>query len=93
MKIENLLELLSLYGGTIVSTSRLDQNDIKQATASERMYVDKNSLGYVWMPDVTKFPETAEEVEQFEKWFPLAEEFPRVIALKRAKTSKRFESR
>ena len=35
------------------------------------MYVDENSLGYVWCPDLKGFPETEEEVELFEKWYPL----------------------
>jgi hypothetical protein len=69
--IENLLELLAMHGGTIVSTSSLRPFDIEQARASNRMYVDSNSLGFVWLPKLDKFPETAEEVELFDKWYPL----------------------
>ena len=40
------------------------------------MYVDSNSLGYIWMPSIDAFPDTIEKVEQFEKWFPLDEKLP-----------------
>ena len=75
-KIENLLELLALHGGTIVSTASLKPNEIDQARAGGRMYVDSNSLGYIWMPSIDAFPDTIEKVEQFEKWFPLDEKLP-----------------
>lgn len=74
--IKELLELLALHKGTIVSTASLKPNEINQARASNRMYVDENSLGYVWMPEFRMFPKTVEEVKQFEKWFPLDEELP-----------------
>jgi hypothetical protein len=72
--IKELLELLAKHKGTILSTASLKSNEINQARASNRMYVDENSLGYVWMPEFKKFPETIEEVKQFEEWFPLDEE-------------------
>lgn len=75
-KIENLLELLALHGGTIVSTASLKSNEIDQARAGGRMSVDSNSLGYVWMPSTDDFLDTIEKVEQFEKWFPLDEKLP-----------------
>jgi len=74
--IENLLELLALHGGTIVSTASLKPNEIDQARAGGRMYVDSNSLGYVWMPSIDAFPDTINKVEKFEKWFPLDEKLP-----------------
>lgn len=40
------------------------------------MYVDGNSLGFVWVPDISRLPETAEEVEFMEKWYPLSVELP-----------------
>jgi len=40
------------------------------------MYVDENWLGYVWMPNLERLPETEQEVENFEKWFPLDEPMP-----------------
>ena len=74
--IKELLELLAKHNGTIVCTASLKPNEINQARASNRMHVDENSIGYVWMPEFKKFPETIEEVKQFEKWFPLDEELP-----------------
>lgn len=68
--LTDLLELLALHGGQIVSTASLSPFDIEQARAGNRMYVDQNSLGYVWEPKIDKMPETEEEVKQFEKWFP-----------------------
>lgn len=79
MTREYLFEMLALYGGAIVSTASLDVKNIEQARASGRMWVDENSLGFVWMPGNFSngpFPETPEEVELFEKWFPLDEELP-----------------
>ena len=69
--ITTLLEYLAQYGGRIVSTNSLSIEDIEQARAGGRMYVDDNSLGYVWEPEIKQFPETTEEVELFEKWYPL----------------------
>lgn len=74
--INDLLELLAAHNGAIVSTAVLSAMDIRQAQASGRMYVDENSLGYVWMPQITRFPETPKEVEEFERWFPLEEPLP-----------------
>jgi len=74
--IKELLELLAKHKGTIVCTSSLKPNEINQARASNRMHVDENSLGYVWMPEFKKFPETIEEVKQFDEWFPLGEKLP-----------------
>lgn len=76
---DDLFKLLAEYGGTIESTGKMDEMNIKQARASGRMYVDQYGLGYVWMPgDFSNgaFPETVEEVELFEKWFPLEVELP-----------------
>jgi hypothetical protein len=74
--IEKLLELLALHGGKIVSTASLTSELIEQARASGRMFVDNNSLGYVWEPDIKQFPETEEEAEWLEKWYPLPVELP-----------------
>lgn len=71
-----LFSLLAQYGGEIVCSNNLSANDIAQARASERMYVDENSLGYVWIPTIKGFPETVEEVEYFERWYPLPVELP-----------------
>ena len=69
--INGLLNLLALYGGKIVSTASLQPIWIEQAKASGRMYVDENSLGYVWEPEFSRLPQTVEEVREFEKWYPL----------------------
>jgi len=74
--MKQLFEFLAQYGGTIESTASLSVEDINQAKASGRMWVDENSLGFVWMPKVTLLPTTEEEVELFEKWFPLQVELP-----------------
>lgn len=71
-----LFDFLAEYGGSIVSTASLSPEWIEQARASGRMYVDNNSLGYVWEPDIKRIPETPQEVEAFEKWFPLPAEIP-----------------
>jgi len=77
LEINDLLELLSAHGGKIVSTGQLSLYDIEQAKASNRMYVDENCLGYVWIPDFQKFPENEDEVDLFEKWYPLEIEVPK----------------
>lgn len=74
--IKNLLELLVLHGGSIVSTNSLEVGEINQASAGNRMWVDDNSLGFVWMPPLNRLPETEEEVRKFETWFPIDEELP-----------------
>lgn len=74
--IENLLDFLAKYKGKIVSTASLEPEWIDQARASGRLYVDQYSYGFVWEPDFKNFPETIEEVELFEKWYPLAMELP-----------------
>lgn len=79
VRIDDLLHLLSTKGGTIVSTANLAVNEIKQARASKRMYVNEFSLGFVWMPEFTSFPKTIDEVKEFENWYPLDEELPESI--------------
>lgn len=75
--IEALLDYLALYGGEIISTKDLSPEWIEQARASGRLYVDSNSLGYVWEPKFENaFPTTEKEVEEFEKWYPLKIELP-----------------
>jgi len=71
--IEDLLLLLANYKGRIESTASLTVRDIEQAKASNRLFVDEYSLGYVWSPD---FPTADDEVEDFEKWYPLESEMP-----------------
>lgn len=77
--MKELFKLLAEYGGTIESTGKMDEMNIKQARASGRMWVDEYGLGYVWMPGYFSngpYPETVEEVQLFEKWFPLEVKLP-----------------
>ena len=70
--MRELFEYLALYGGRIVSSNDLPSELIAQARASNRMYVDENSLGYVWEPSFAgRCPETGEEVRMFEWCYPL----------------------
>lgn len=78
--IETLLEFLAQYGGKIVSTASLMPEWINQARASGRMYVDENSLGYVWEPDIKQLPTNDEELEFFKRWFPLDVEMPEKLS-------------
>lgn len=70
----DLFELLVYSGGKIVSSNYLPTWEIQQAQASNRMFVDENGLGYVWIPTFKNpFPETVEEVQMFETCYPLDE--------------------
>ena len=66
-----LFELLATHGGKIVTTANLSTDEINQAVATDRMYVDDNSVGYVWIPDISTFPTTKQELNFFNKWYPL----------------------
>lgn len=72
-----LFSLLAEYGGSIISSNDLHPDLIAQARASNRMYVDENSLGYVWEPPFAgRFPMTEAEVELFERCYPIEVELP-----------------
>ena len=75
-KIKELLELMAQHGGEIVCTASLRPEDINQAREAGRMYVDENSIGFIWEPNITRMPETDEEIEFFDKWYPLQVELP-----------------
>ena len=80
--MKKLLELLATHGGKIVSTNDLNPDEINQARASNRMYVDEDSLGYVWLPAFHgRFPVTEEEVEMFEWCYPLEVELPEELSV------------
>lgn len=74
--MKKLFDYLIQYGGQIISSNDLSPDWINQARASDRMWVDENGYGFVWEPFVNKIPETKEEVEMFERWFPLKIELP-----------------
>lgn len=79
--MEDLFSLLAQYGGKIISTNDLRPDMIAQAKASNRMWVDNNSLGYVWEPPIAgRFPETEEEVKLFERCYPIEKEVPKEVA-------------
>lgn len=72
-----LLSLLAEFGGNIISSNDLHPDLIAQARASNRMYVDENSLGYIWEPSFAgRFPMTEYEVELFERCYPIEVELP-----------------
>ena len=75
--MKGLLSLLAEHGGSIISSNDLHPDLIAQARASNRMYVDENSLGYVWEPPFAGiFPMTKNEVELFERCYPIEVELP-----------------
>lgn len=75
--LKRMLDDLAKYGGRIVSTASLDPDQIAQARASGRMYVDEKTFyGFVWEPPIMRIPQTTREVKLWEKWFPLEVELP-----------------
>ena len=78
--LKRLLEFLAIHGGKIISSNDLHHELIAQARASNRMYVDENSLGYVWEPAFAgRFPMTEEEVKMFEWCYPIEPVMPKDI--------------
>ena len=49
--MKELLKKLAGEGGKIVSSGNLTIQQIAEANACSRMYVDDSGLGYVWMPE------------------------------------------
>ena len=77
--MERLLEKLRIEGGLIRSSNDFDELDIRQAQASDRMWVDENGYGFIWYPPMD-FPTTEEKLKEYEaldaKYFPLPDERP-----------------
>jgi len=72
-----LFSLLAEFGGSIISSNDLHPDLIAQARESNRMYVDENSLGYIWEPQFAgRFPMTENEVALFERCYPIEVELP-----------------
>jgi len=69
--METLLNYLKNYGGRIISSNELTPSDINEARLGNRMWVDNEGFGFIWVPQITKFPETVEEVELYESWYPV----------------------
>lgn len=76
---KKLFEFLAEHGGSIVSSNDLSPDWIEQARASGRMWVDENSLGYIWEPDIKLLPTTEKEVEEFDRWYPLPIKLPKEL--------------
>lgn len=78
---ETLFGFLAKHGGAIISSNDLHPDLINQARASNRMYVDENSLGYIWEPPIAgRFPENESELEMFEWCYPLPVEVPEYLS-------------
>lgn len=83
---KDLFDLLVNLGGKVVNTGWLSTDEIKQAWASKRIWVDAEppnlGLGYVWIPTFQNpFLEAVEEVKLFEQCYPLDVEKPLKIKL------------
>lgn len=76
--LTELAEMLKEYGGSIVSTASLSAESINQARAAQRMYVDDEGFGFVWEPNCL-LPTSEEEVQLFEKWYPIPIEIPEYL--------------
>lgn len=68
--INELLDLLALNGGKIVSTAALKPYEIENARQTGRMFVNEDSLGFVWEPEcpISWFPKTSSEIRKLEEW-------------------------
>jgi hypothetical protein len=80
--MKNLFELLSKHSGKIVSTNDLSEYEINQARASNRMFVDEDSLGYVWLPPFhDRWPASISEIKMTIWCYPLEVELPESVNL------------
>jgi hypothetical protein len=80
--MKNLFELLSKHGGKIVSTNDLREYEIKQAIVSKRIFVDEDSLGYVWLPPFhDRWPASISEIKMTIWCYPLEVELPESVNL------------
>lgn len=74
--IQNLLDLAAQYGGSIVFADTLQPYEHDQAEASGRIATDPSGRKFIWTPDIEDFPENEDEVDFFERWYPLDMEVP-----------------
>lgn len=72
----HLLYLMVQYGGSIVYAETLQPYEHDQAAASDRMYTDAAGRKFIWTPDIDDMPENEDEVDFFERWYPLEMEVP-----------------
>ena len=74
---EMLFYFLKVNGGSIVSSNSLSTYEINQARASNRMFVDDDGFGFIWLPSFKdRMPTTPDEVEMFEVCYPLPVDLP-----------------
>ena len=77
--MKDLLEKLRTEGGIIRSTAGLDEHDIKQARASDRIWVDEDGYGFIWFPFMD-FPTDDNKLKRWKeleaKYFPLPDNRP-----------------
>lgn len=66
--MKKLFELLKMHGGTIISSNNMTVDEINEARAGGRFYVDDDGFGFAW--EFVRMPITVEEVELFDKWYP-----------------------
>ncbi len=74
--MKKLLNSMKKYGGSIVLMTSLDLYDRNQARASSRIFTDKTQTSYIWNPPARLMPVTDEEIQDFERWYPLEVELP-----------------
>src|SRR5262245_16678996 len=74
--MQKLIELLQTHGGVIRSAEGLDAIDIDNARLSERYYQDAEGRQFIWDPDFRLMPVIPEEIELFEKWYPMDHPLP-----------------
>lgn len=74
--IQHLLDLAAEYGGSIVFADSLQPYEHDQAEASGRIAADASGRKFIWTPDIEDFPENEDEVDFFDRWYPLEMEVP-----------------
>lgn len=81
--MKGLIDKLKYEKGKIVCSSSLSINEIENARATNRFYVDKDGIGFAWIPDcgfdlltATTEEEAIKFIEAFEKYYPIHEKMP-----------------
>ena len=69
--LQHLCNLAEQYGGSIVFADSLQPYEHDQAEASGRIATDASGRKFIWTPDIEDFPENEDEVDFFERWYPL----------------------
>ena len=74
--LQHLFDLAAQFGGSIVFADSLQSYEHDQAEASGRIATDANGRKFIWTPDIDDMPENEDEVDFFERWYPLEMEVP-----------------